>query len=140
MGAVAIVYWCARFIFQVPFEGNLAVYLLGCVLFLITYLAQGLMISVVTRNQMLAMQVAMITGLLPSQLLSGFIFPVENMPRFFQNLTMILPARWFMEISRESFLQGASLWQMRKPFLALFVLMSIFVIVALKRFKKDLEP
>ncbi|MCB0370935.1 MAG: ABC transporter permease [Bdellovibrionales bacterium] len=140
MIAVLIVYLFARFVFDVPFRGNLFVYLFGCVLFLVTYLAQGLMISVITRKQMLAMQVSMLTGLLPSQLLSGFIFPVENMPQFFQNLTYILPARWFMEISRESFLQGASLWQMKKPFFALLILMILFVVIALKKFKKDLEP
>lgn len=138
--AVGIVYASARLIFDVPFRGNIAVYLMGCVLFLITYLAQGLMISVLTRKQMLAMQVSMISGLLPSQLLSGFIFPVENMPSFFQTMTMILPARWFMEISRRSFLQGATLWEMRGPFLALTALMCLFVLVALKKFKKDLEP
>ncbi len=140
MIAVMIVYYCARLIFKIPFAGNLFVYLLGCILFLITYLAQGIMISVVARKQMLAMQMSMLTGLLPSQLLSGFIFPVENMPVFFQTLTMILPARWFMEISRQSFLQGSTLWQMRTPFLAMAALMTLFVFVAFKRFKKDLEP
>jgi ABC-2 type transport system permease protein len=138
--AVVMVYMCARLFFGVPFQGNLPVYLFGCALFLTTYLAQGLMISVLTRKQMLAMQVSMITGLLPSQLLSGFIFPVENMPSFFQKITFILPARWFMEISRKSFLQGADLWQMRDAFLALVLLMILFVTVALKKFKKDLEP
>lgn len=138
--AVALVYFCARLIFDVPFRGNIWVYLLGCVLFLMSYLAQGLMISVITRRQMLAMQLSMISGLLPSQLLSGFIFPIENMPRFFQNLTCFLPARWFMEISRKSFLQGATLWQMKEAFLALFGLMILFVTVAFRKFKKDLEP
>lgn len=140
MIAVFLVYFCARVFFSVPFEGSHFAYLLGCVLFLITYLAQGLMISVITRKQMLAMQISMISGLLPSQLLSGFIFPVENMPAFFRGLTMILPARWFMQISRQSFLQGATLWQMRSSFLALFGLMCLFVFVAFKKFKKDLEP
>lgn len=140
LAAVGIVYTSARLVFDVPFRGNMGVYLFGCMLFLITYLAQGLMISVLTRKQMLAMQISMITGLLPSQLLSGFIFPVENMPVFFQRVTMILPARWFMEISRRSFLQGATLWEMRGPFLALTALMCLFVLIALKKFKKDLEP
>lgn len=137
--AIVLTYLCARILFGVPFRGNHLTYLFGCFLFLTTYLAQGLMISVITRKQMLAMQISMLTGLLPSQLLSGFIFPIENMPTIFQWLTMILPARWFMEISRDSFLQGASFWQMRTPFLALLVQMILFVAVAIRKFKKDLE-
>lgn len=140
MVAVAITYVCARFFFGVPFLGNLIVFTLGCLLFLLTYLAQGVMISVFARKQMLAMQVAMMTGLLPSMLLSGFIFPIENMPAFFQYFTAILPARWFMEISRASFLKGSTFWQMRLPFTILLLLMIFFVIRALRSFKKDLEP
>ena len=74
--------------------------------FLVTYLAQGLLISVTTRKQQVAMQLAMMSGMLPSQLLSGFVFPIESMPTFFQYFTMIFPARWFMQISRDTFLKG----------------------------------
>lgn len=140
MSAVLITYFCARVFFGVPFAGSYIAFFVGCVLFLVTYLAQGLMISVITRKQMLAMQISMMTGLLPSMLLSGFIFPLENMPIFFRGLTMVLPAKWFMEISRGSFLQGASFWQMRDAFFALFLQMFFFVFVALKNFKKDVEP
>jgi len=138
--AVAIVYVMARVVFHVPFEGNHFVFLAGCLLFLVTYLAQGLLISIATRKQTLAMQIAMLTALLPSQLLSGFIFPVESMPVFFRYLTMVLPARWFMNIVRQSFLQGASLWDMRHSFLALAVIALVFISAAVSRFKKDVEP
>lgn len=138
--AILLVFFTAIWGFKVPFNGNFFVYLLGCVLFLVSYLAQGLMISVITRKQMLAMQFSMISGLLPSMLLSGFTFPIENMPKFFQYLTLILPARWFMEISRESFLQGATFWQMKTSFACLTAIMIFFVFVSLKKFKKDLEP
>jgi ABC-2 type transport system permease protein len=140
MSAVLITYFCARVFFGVPFAGSYIAFFVGCILFLVTYLAQGLMISVITRKQMLAMQISMMTGLLPSMLLSGFIFPLENMPIFFRGLTMVLPAKWFMEISRGSFLQGASFWQMRDAFFALSLQMFFFVFIALKNFKKDVEP
>jgi len=140
LGAVALVYILARLAFGVPFAGNHFVFLLACSLFLLTYLAQGLMISVITRKQMLAMQLSMISGLLPSQLLSGFIFPIENMPPFFQYFTAILPARWFMNLSRDSFLQGSSFWQMRTSFMALFIIAIVFILISLKNFKRDLEP
>ncbi len=140
LAAVGLVYILARTLFAVPFVGNHFVFLLGCTLFLITYLAQGLLISVITRKQTIAMQFALLSGLLPSQLLSGFIFPIENMPTFFRGLTMILPARWFMTICRDSFLQGSSLWDLRIPFLALILIATAFISISVRKFKKDLEP
>jgi ABC-2 type transport system permease protein len=140
LGGVALVYLMARTIFAVPFVGNHFIFLAGTILFLVTYLAQGLLISVSTRKQALAMQLSMMTGLLPSQLLSGFIFPIESMPKFFQYFTMILPARWFMIIARDSFLQGSTLWSLRVPFLALGAIATLFITLSIKKFKKDLEP
>ncbi len=138
--AITFVFIIARVFFGVPFVGNLAVYGLGCFLFLLTYLAQGLLISVVTRKQQLAMQLAMMTGMLPSQLLSGFVFPIESMPKFFRYLTMLLPARWFMRISRDSFLKGATLVELAIPFLALTALCALMITMGIRRFKRDLEP
>ena len=86
------------------------------------------------------MQFAMMTGLLPAQLLSGFIFPVESMPSFFRYLTMILPARWFMVISRESYLKGATFIDLGVPFLVLGITCWLMIFWAAKKFKKDLEP
>ncbi len=138
--AVSIVYVLARLLFGVPFVGNHFVFLLGCVLFLMTYLAGGLLISIMVRKQTIAMQLAIIVGMLPSQLLSGFIFPVESMPKGFQYFTMILPARWFMDISRACFLQGSTLWDLRVPFLALILIGVLLITISVRRFKKDVEP
>jgi drug efflux transport system permease protein len=136
---VAFVYVIARTAFGIPFVGSLWVFGLGCLLFLVTYLAQGLLISVVTRNQTIAMQLAMMSGMLPSQLLSGFIFPIESMPMFFQYFTMILPARWFMRIARGTFLNGSSLLELGGPFLALSLFCVLMIFLATRRFKRDLE-
>jgi ABC-2 type transport system permease protein len=73
-------------------------------------------------------------------LLSGFIFPVESMPAFFQYLTMLLPARWFMRIARDTFLKGSSLLDLGVPFLALTILCGVLMFAATRRFKRDLEP
>jgi ABC-2 type transport system permease protein len=105
-----------------------------------TTLAQGLVISVVARQQALAIQLANITGMLPSLLLSGFIFPIESMPRFFQIFTSILPAKWFMVIIRGIFLKGAGLLDLKTPFIALFIINVVLIFIAAKSFKKDLEP
>jgi ABC-2 type transport system permease protein len=138
--AITMTYILARVAFGVPFVGNLAVFGLGSFIFLVTYLAQGLLISVVARNQQVAMQMAMISGLLPSNLLSGFVFPVASMPLFFRYFTMILPARWFMQISRNTFLKGSSIFELALPFLALTALCAFMIRTATRKFKRDLEP
>ena len=86
------------------------------------------------------MQVSMMSGMLPSILLSGFIFPIESMPVFFQRLTMILPARWYMRIARSTFLKGSSLLELRFSFLMLSILCILMIVMAVRRFKRDLEP
>jgi len=137
--AVTFVYLIARVIFGVPFVGHLWVFGLGCILFLVTYLAQGLLISITTRNQQVAMQVAMMTGMLPSQLLSGFIFPVESMPKFFRYFTMIFPARWFMKIARDTFLKGSSVIDLSGSFLALILSGLLMIFLGTRRFRRNLE-
>ncbi len=138
--AVVFVYVIARSAFGVPFVGSLWVFGLGALLFLVTYLAQGLLISVITRKQTIAMQLSMMSGMLPSNLLSGFIFPIESMPDFFQYFTMILPARWFMRIARDTFLEGSGLLELAGPFLALAFFCGLMILLAARRFKRDLEP
>jgi len=140
LAAVVFVYVVSKVVFEIPFRGSFLVFGLGALLFLLTYLAQGLLISVLTRSQHVAMQFAMMTGLLPAQLLSGFIFPIESMPTFFRYFTMILPARWFMVISRESYLKGSNIVDLWVPFLVLIILCWLMIYFAVKKFKTDLEP
>lgn len=140
LGGVALVYGAARLAFGVPFKGSHGLLLMACLMFLATTLSQGVLISVITRQQQLAMQMANLTGMLPSLLLSGFIFPIESMPRAFQVLTSILPARWFMEICRGLFLKGSVFGDLMKPFVMLFILQLVMLAMATKRFKRDLEP
>ncbi|MFH1369188.1 MAG: ABC transporter permease [Elusimicrobiota bacterium] len=139
MGA-SLVYLVARLVFGVPFEGSHILLVLAVLIFIVASLAQGILISVTMRVQSRSMQFAFITGLLPSLLLSGFIFPVESMPVFFRYLTALLPPRWFMTIIRALFLKGPSLYEMILPFSALFLLSLIPIMAASKKFKKDLEP
>ena len=73
-------------------------------------------------------------------LLSGFIYPIESMPLFFKLLTAIIPARWFILISRGLFLKGEGLLQLALPFGVLLAMNVWFIQRALKAFKKDLEP
>ena len=138
--AIVFVFMMSQVVFGVPFKGSFLIYLLSCLVFLLTYLAQGLLISVLTRKQQLSMQFAMLTGLLPTLLLSGFIFPVEHMPDFFYYLTMVLPARWFILISRRIFLQGANFFDVLPSFLVMCLIFAVMITLATRKFKKDVEP
>ena len=142
LGACSAVmtYSISRAFFGLPFVGSHLAYAFGFLLFLICYLAQGLVISIITRKQTVAMQLSMMTALLPSQLLSGFVFPIESMPKAMQILTMAMPARWFMQISRTLFLRQTSFGDLIGPYLALAIFATVMIVISLKKFKRDLEP
>lgn len=136
---VAFVYGVARAVFGIPFAGSHAVLIGSCVLYIVVSLAQGILISTITRTQQKAMQAALMIGLLPSMLLSGFIFPIESMPAFFHYFTIILPPRWFMEIIRGVFLKGTPVTELLVPLGALTLMMAVFITAAVKRSRRDLE-
>jgi ABC-2 type transport system permease protein len=137
---VGIVYVAARLVFHVPFAGSHLLFALGSFLFLMVALAEGLLISVGTRNQQVAFQLSMMLGMLPTMLLSGFIFPIESMPLFFRIFTSVLPPRWFMTIVRGLFLKGADLWQLAVPFSVLALMAVLLTSLAIRNFKTDVEP
>jgi ABC-2 type transport system permease protein len=139
-GGVVLVYALARLVFKVPFHGSHFIFIVATALFLLANMSQGLIISVVTQQQQLAFQMAMQTGMMPIQLLSGFIFPIENMPKVFQWLTVILPARWYMVLARSLFLRAPDLSMVAVPLAALAGLSTLFVALAWRKFKTDLEP
>ncbi|MDD4003999.1 MAG: ABC transporter permease [Elusimicrobiaceae bacterium] len=139
LGATAFVYLFARLAFHIPFAGSGLVYSFAAFVFVVAMLGQGLLISIVTRQQQLAMQASIVLGLLPPMMLSGFIFPVESMPVFFRYLTGILPARWFMEISRSQYLRGTAAADLLVP-LGMLCLLALFLVVRSGlSFKTDLE-
>ncbi|MFI5363760.1 MAG: ABC transporter permease [Elusimicrobiota bacterium] len=140
LAGVAMVYGMARLVFLVPFTGSHLLFFLATALFLAATMSQGLVISVVTRQQQLAFQLAMNTGMLPIQLLSGFIFPVESMTPPFQVLTAIIPARWYMTLTRGLFLRAPDFAMIAPALGALTALAVVFVWFAGHKFKTDLEP
>ena len=96
-------------IFHVPFRGN-AFFLMGASFaFLVGTLGLGLVISAVARTQMLATQIGMIATFLPGFLLSGFMFPIDNMPLVLRAITYLVPARYFLVVTRGIFLKGVGL-------------------------------
>lgn len=111
LASMSICVGLAVFLFGVPFRGSvLALYALSAA-FLMPALGQGLLISAVTKNQFLASQLALISGFLPSFLLSGFIFEINSMPTAIQYISMIVPARYLIPSFQSVFLAG-DIWPM----------------------------
>jgi ABC-2 type transport system permease protein len=113
MADMAVAVLMAVFLFHVPLRGSvLLLFVVGGV-FIIGTLAQGILISTLARQQLLASQVAMISTFLPAFLLSGFAFAIGNMPVAIQVVTYIVPARYFVAMVKGIFLRGvgiATLW------------------------------
>ena len=127
-----------RFVFDVPFRGDRPLLLAVSLLFLVVSLSLGVLISIAGRTQFVASQFAMVATLLPAFLLSGFVFPIENMPGFLQVLTHVIPARYFVTILRGLYLKGVGLnvlWA-EALFLALFG--AVFLGLAMHKFKKKI--
>ncbi|MGH7717394.1 MAG: ABC transporter permease [Gemmatimonadaceae bacterium] len=99
----------ARLVFGVPLRGSFLLLLGEGLLFILVSLSLGMLISARTSSQRVAMMGAMIGTMLPTMMLSGFIFPVESMPRALQWLAAVVPARWFVVIARGIMLKGAGL-------------------------------
>lgn len=126
-------------LFDVPLAGSFALLLLATTLFLVCVLSQGLLISVVTRNQQLAAQIGAVSGMLPSLLLSGFLFPIENMAWPLQLISRIVPARYMVESLRGILLKGFGLAQLWPQLLALALLGALLVAATAARFRRRLD-
>jgi len=138
LGAVTLVLGVGMTVFQVPFRGSVAAVALASVLFVLGMLAQGLLVSVVTKNQMVATQAAAMSSVLPTILLSGFLFPIENMPEPLQWLTRIIPARYYIEILRGALLRGTTVDQLAGPLTALAIFATVLIALSTARFQRRL--
>ena len=127
----------ARLWFAVPFRGSPLVLLAGALLYILSGLGIGLLISTVSRTQQEAFM-AMFLIFLPAMLLSGFMFPVSSMPVVFQYLTLLNPIRHFLDIVRGVFLRGAGLDVLWPQFLALALIATVLLTLAARRFRKRL--
>jgi ABC-2 type transport system permease protein len=126
------------FMFDVPVAGRLLDLYLGALLFIAASLSLGLLISTVAQTQFQAMQMAIVT-MLPSILMSGFMFPFEGMPKVAQWIAQVLPLTHFNEIVRGIVLRGAALTDMRPELLKLLAFLAVTLTLAMKRFRKRLD-
>lgn len=136
--AVLLVLTAGAWIFDVPIRGNLFALAASSLLFLIGMLAQGLLVSIVTRSQMVATQVATMTSMLPSMLLSGFMFPIENMPLPLQVISNVVPARYYIHALRGILLRGNGFQEIWRDLLALAIFATVVLALGTARFPRTL--
>lgn len=129
----------AQWVFGVPFRGSYLLFLGESLLFIFTALALGVLISTRSDDQQTAMMVSLAGLLLPTVLLSGFIFPISSMPMPLQLFSNIIPARWFLVIVRSIMLKGSGLLLLWKETLILVVMTLGFIALGVRSFKVRLE-
>jgi ABC-2 type transport system permease protein len=125
-------------VFGVPFEGSWLAFFLGFNLFILVNLAFGFLISAAARSQMQAMQLSMFT-ILPSVLLSGFLFPFAAMPGWAQVLGDIVPATHFLRVVRKVMLKGGGLADVTGEFTALGIILVVISVLAMLRYRQTLD-
>jgi ABC-2 type transport system permease protein len=126
----------ARFLFRVPLRGSLLLLAILSALFLTGALSQGIYISIVARTQLMASQLASLTTFIPTIILSGFIYPIFNMPKAIQAVTYLIPARYYIVILREIFLKGNGIDVMWDEAAFLLCFAMIMLTLAVRRFRK----
>jgi ABC-2 type transport system permease protein len=124
--------------FHVPLRGPVVALVLSSFLYILAGLGAGLFISAISRSQQEAF-LTMFLFVLPGIILSGFMYPVSTMPEIFQQLTLLNPIRYFMEMVRAIFLKGEGIGDLWGHYLVLTVMALLAVWGASKRFRKSLE-
>ncbi len=129
----------AHVLFGVPIRGSLLFLSVSCLLFLVGAQALGLFLSSAMRSQQVAMQMSVVITVLPSILLSGFVFPIRNMPWVLQILSWVVPARYFVRIVRGVFLKGVGPDVLWPELTAMVVFATVMIAAATSRFRRSLS-
>lgn len=127
----------ARFWFGIPIKGNLLVLLFFSILYIITGLAFGILISTAAPNQKVAMLVTLLATLLPSIMLSGFIFPLDSLGPVLQGISYIVPATYFLRIIRGVVLKGAELHHFLTEGAAMVIFSVVLLALAMVKFNRN---
>lgn len=135
----AIIFLLGYFLFGVPFRGSVFDVVILTLCFVIIALLLGLWVSNFTKTMEIAMTLSLVVLMLPTLLLSGFIFPLENMPMFLQIIADILPAKYYLDAIKTIMLKGGGLMDVIKDFSILLVMIIVLVFVNIKSIKDRLD-
>jgi drug efflux transport system permease protein len=125
--------------FGVPFRGTLSALFVTTSLFLFVVLSIGYLMSVLIRSQVGASQIALLATMLPTMLLSGYIFPIDQMPAVIRDITYLIYARYYVTIVKDLFLKGSSIAELSTPILFLVVYATAVMLLAARAFRKRLD-
>ncbi len=129
----------AYFVFGLPILGSSLLLVLVSMLFILMALSLGVLISTVAKNQEVAMFISMFALLLPTLLLSGFIFPIENMPKILQYLSILMPPKYFIIILKNLMIKGIGMSYIWKEVAILGLFLLVFMLISIRKFKIRLE-
>jgi ABC-2 type transport system permease protein len=126
-------------IFGVEIKGSLALLLIVAFFYLLGVLGTGILVSTMTQTQISAMLTAILISMLPSIMLSGFIFPIRQMPEVIQLLTIAVPARYFIQILRDIYLKGLGLGSIWPEIIFVMLFGFVTLTLAARRFRKRID-
>ena len=129
----------AVFVLDVAIKGSIILLFLASMLFIITCLSLGLLISNITNSQQTALMLSMMGMMLPTMIFTGFMFPLENMPKVFQIISNVIPSRWYFLIVKAVMLKGLGFGYVWKETLVLLGMTVAALTIALKNFKTRLS-
>lgn len=135
----SVVLVLSKFVFRVPINGSIVLLAGMSILFLITSLSLGILISTLSNNQQTAMMISLAALMLPTIILSGYIFPIDNMPLMLRLLSNIIPSKWFIIIVRGIMLKGVNFSYIWSETLILILMTLFFLVISIKKFKIRLE-
>ncbi len=136
---VVLILLLGVFWFRVPLRGSLVLLLISSTIFLLGGLGIGLFISAATKSIQVAFQLSILATMLPALLLSGFFYPIENMPAVLRAITYLIPARYFLVMIRGIFLKGVGLSVLWKELMFLSLFAALMLAVSSAKFRKHLE-
>ena len=127
------------FLLGIPLNGSLGLLLIETLLFIFLSLALGLLVSTLADTQLVAMFVSLLLLLMPTIFLSGFLFPIESMPRFLQIVSNIIPAKYFITIVKGIMIKGVGLNALWQPTLVLLIMATVLMAASLRNLKPRLN-
>ena len=137
--AVVIVRTAMRFIFNIPVAGSITFLFFASFLYILSTLGLGLFVSTISKTQQQAMMISIFAVMMPMIYLSGFAFPIENMPAIIQYISYIIPLKYFLTIIRGVILKGIGFAELWQDALVLFFMGAAILFLSFLRFRKRLE-
>jgi len=134
-----VIIMLGAFVFGLPVRGSLTLLMLESLLYISLALSLGILISTVSNSQMVAMFISLIGLMLPTILLSGFIYPIENMPVILQLISNLMPPKWFIIVIKNIMIKGEGIMFIWKETTIMIAMTVFFLMMAIRRFKIRLE-